>query len=86
MARLKIAEAHLFASLLKHLRKRDIAVMLLEHGANLSCNTSDSPGYTVLHAAIDSPDLEGQKEQQLSIMRTLLESCSSRFRDSIILG
>lgn len=59
--------------------------MLLEHGANVFCNTSDSPGYSVLHAAIEDPDLERQKEQQFSMTRTLLESCPSRFRDSTIL-
>ena len=60
--------------------------MLLEHTAKLLCNTSKSPGYSILHAAIEDSDLESQKEQQFSMVRSLVESCPSRFHDSPILN
>jgi ankyrin repeat protein len=62
---------------------QDVAVLLLRAGASIYCNKSQGDGLTVLHAAIELPNLELCREQQYSVINFLLENCAGRFDDRV---
>ena len=55
---------------------RDAAILLLKRGANLFCCRQSGAGFNVLHCALQDADVQLKGDQQFSLVRILVESCS----------
>ncbi|KAK0709245.1 ankyrin repeat-containing domain protein [Lasiosphaeria miniovina] len=58
---------------------RDAAILLLERGASLFCCREQGEGFSVMHRAVQCPDVHLKGDQQFSLIRILVESCPDIF-------